>query len=459
VTADVLLVGLSHHTAPVALREQLAVDAERLGEELGTVRAEAGLSEGVIISTCNRVEVYATATDAQAAAAAIRRRLSHRAAPQDASPHLYERWGEDAVRHVFRVASSLDSMVVGEPQILGQLKGAYEAARTAGAVGPLLGRCFVHAFQVAKRVRTETSIAAGSVSVSSIACELARKIFGDLSGRRVLLIGAGKMGEAASKHLRKLGARLFVVNRSAERARELAEACGGQPRDYADLATELVSADVVITSTGSPRFILAEELLSGVMRARKRRPLFLIDIAVPRDVDPRVGELGNVFLYDLDDLQQVADENLAARRKEAVRAEAIVAAEVELFGQWLRSLEVKPTIVALRERFHAVVRAEIDRTLPRLSSLSPDERHALERMTDAMVNKLLHAPTTRLRDLANGADGPLLVDAARRLFELGDGDAPGDGVHAREEKGAPEAIASGPNRDLATASGRSGKGA
>jgi glutamyl-tRNA reductase len=450
-SAGFLLVGLSHHTAPLGLRERLAVGHDQLADALTTLHREARLAEGVLLSTCNRVEVYATAEDPAAAAAAIRRQLGHRAAPEDISPHLYERWGTDAIRHTFRVASSLDSMVVGEPQILGQVKGAYDAAQATGTVGPLLGRCFIHAFQVAKRIRTETAIAAGSVSVSSIACDLARKIFGDLTRRRVLLVGAGKMGEAASKHLRKLGAHLFVVNRSPERAQELASACGGQPRDYAELAAELVSADVVITSTGSPRAIIGEELLSGVMRARKRRPLFLIDIAVPRDVDPRVGNLDNVFLYDLDDLQKVAEENLAARRREAEVAEHIVADEVAQFEQWLRSLEVKPTIVALRERFRRVLRSELERTLPRLHSLTPDDRRALERMTDAMVNKLLHAPTSQLRELAEAMDGPLLVDAARRLFELHDAPAPS------QDPPTSESAPVSPSH-LATASGRSPKG-
>ncbi|MFW5925443.1 MAG: glutamyl-tRNA reductase [Myxococcota bacterium] len=418
-TRDILVVGLSHHTAPVGLRERLSVHTENTADELRSLMSQGTLQEGLLVSTCNRVELYATG-DPTETTASIRKHLGHRAAPDDVSPHLYERSGREAIRHAFRVASSLDSMVVGEPQILGQVKQAYDSAAAVGAVGPLLGRCFTHAFGVAKRVRSETGVAAGSVSVSSIACDLARKIFGDLQGRRVLLVGAGKMGETAAKHLGKLGARLFVVNRSPERAEQLAEACGGQPRDYADLANELVSADVVITSTGSPRFIVGEELVSNVMRARKRRPLFLIDIAVPRDIDPRVGELGNIFLYDLDDLQKVADENLAARRREAEAAEHIVLAEVEDFDRWRQSLEVKPTVVALRERFRRVVRHELERTMPRLRNLDSGERRSLERMCEAVVNKLLHAPTTQLREGGDEGDTAVLVDAARRLFELHD---------------------------------------
>lgn len=417
-SGDIVVVGLSHHTAPVGLRERLAFNTEHLGDEVRTLLQTGPLGEGVLVSTCNRVEVYASSPDPVEAAAVIRRHLAHRAAPEDLSPYLYERWGREAVHHAFRVASSLDSMVVGEPQILGQVKQAYEAATSAGTVGPLLNRCFTHAFGVAKRVRSETGIAGGSVSVSSIACDLARKIFGDLNGRRVLLVGAGKMGEAAAKHLRKLGARLFVVNRSPERAQELATACNGQPRDYSELPSELISADVVITSTGSPRFIMVEDMVGSAMRARRRRPLFLIDIAVPRDVDPRVGEMDNVFLYDLDDLQKVAEENLAARRREARAAETIVEAEVTQFEQWRRSLEVKPTIVALRERFRRVIRHELERTMPRLGKLEASERRSLERMCDAMVNKLLHPPTSQLRHGGDETDTTLLVDAVRRLFEL-----------------------------------------
>lgn len=447
-TRDILVVGLSHHTAPVGLRERLSVHTENAGDELRALMSQGTIQEGLLVSTCNRVELYATGDPAEATAS-IRKHLGHRAAPEDVSPHLYERSGREAIRHAFRVASSLDSMVVGEPQVLGQVKQAYDSAVAVGAVGPLLGRCFTHAFGVAKRVRSETGVAAGSVSVSSIACDLARKIFGDLQGRRVLLIGAGKMGEAAAKHLGKLGARLFVVNRSPERAQQLAHACGGQPRDYADLANELVAADVVITSTGSPRFIVGEELVGNVMRARKRRPLFLIDIAVPRDIDPRVGEMGNIFLYDLDDLQKVADENLAARRREAEAAEQIVLAEVEHFDRWRQSLEVKPTVVALRERFRRVVRHELERTMPRLRNLDSGERRSLERMCEAVVNKLLHAPTTQLREGGDEADTAVLVDAARRLFELHDEPAQERAPQAEE---ADHTAPSGVGRTATTAS-------
>lgn len=415
--SELFVVGVSHRTAPLDVRERLSSGAGNLAKELADLMRGGALGEGMVVSTCNRVEVYGSVRDPEAASEAARAYFRSRGGA-DVEPMLYEQWGEDAVRHAFRVASSLDSMVVGEPQILGQLKQAYEAAAAVGAMGSLLGRCVTRAFAVAKRVRTETDIAHGTVSVSSIACDLARRIFGELRGRRALLIGAGEMGEAAAKSLASAGASLRVVNRSAERAARLAEACGGEPRGYEQLASEMVAADVVISSTSSDRFVITRELMRDVARARRHRPLFIIDIAVPRDVDPRCHEMDNVFLYDVDDLQQVADENLAARRLAAEVAERIVTAEVEAFEQWRRGLTLTPTIVAMRARFREILRGELERTLPRLSSLSPKERKSLEKMCDAMANKLLHAPLTHLKEGADGPDGPALIDTTRRLFEL-----------------------------------------
>ncbi len=457
---ELLVVGLSHRTAPVALRERLAVPPEGAASELRTLMDTGAFREGMLVSTCNRVEVYGTATDPVAAGRAVRAHLGERAQPDAVGGFLYEHWGTDAVRHAFRVAASLDSMVVGEPQILGQVKNAYSTASAAGAIGPLLGRCFSHAFGVAKRVRSETGIAAGAVSVSSIAVELTRKIFGRLEGRRVLLVGAGKMGEAAASKLAKLGARLVVINRSPERAQQLARACGGEPRGHEALASELVAADVVVTSTSSHRFVITAEMMHDVVRGRRRRPLFLIDIAVPRDVDPRAHDMDNVFLYDVDDLSQVANENLAARQREADAAEAIVAAEVAQFERWRRSLDLTPTIVAIRERFQAVVRAELERTLPRLSGLGDKDRRALDAMCNAMVNKLLHKPLTELKEQADSPDGPRLIDAARRLFDLPQAE-PAQGAEDASRTAASEAAEDAAETaasvvDLATA--QSGKG-
>jgi len=414
---EILCIGLSHHTAPLAVRERLSVATEHMAEELGQLLGNGTVEEGILVSTCNRVELYAAASDPTKASRELKEYMQARTG-DDVAGYLYERVGRDAVHHAFRVAASLDSMVVGEPQILGQMKTAFSAAHGAGGVGMLLGRCFHRAFAVAKQVRTETGIAAGTVSVSSIAIELAQKIFGHLDGRRALLVGAGKMSEAAARSLAKRGASMYVVNRSRERAEQLAGACGGQARSYDQLVDELTAADVVITSTASPEPIITKKMMKAVAKARRYRTLFLIDIALPRDVEPSVAKLDGVFLYDIDDLQQVAQENLAARRKEAAHAEKIVAVETEQFEAWRRSLTLTPTVVALRERFRGVLEAELERTMPRLGSLSDKERKSLDKMVDAMVNKLLHQPLTQMKQSSTTPEGALLIDAARRLFDL-----------------------------------------
>ncbi len=420
--AEIFVIGVSHRSSPVELRERLAVPSAALPKHVKTLAERAELAEAVMISTCNRVEVYGVATDL-GGVRRVREALSTQLPPGELEPHLYERTGADAIRHAFRVASSLDSMVVGEPQILGQFKEAYAAATEAGMVGGLLDRCFERAFAVAKRVRHETAIASGSVSVSSIATDLARKIFGDLDAKRVLLIGAGKMGESAAKHLRKQGARLFVLNRSRERALSLANACGGEPRSLAELQSELVLADVAIASTSSDRFVVTRELMKEVVRARKYRPLFLIDIAVPRNIDPRVQEMDNVFVYDVDDLQKVAQENLSARKREAEQAERIVEVETRSFEEWRRGLDLKPIIVGLRRHVREVLGAELDRTLPKLSGEVTRDRATLDRMLDAATNKLLHQPLMELKRAAELGDQPM-IDAVQRLFPLFDASLP-----------------------------------
>ena len=415
---DFVVVGLSHRTAPVEVRERLAVTPDRLRDELLELSSSERLDEALLISTCNRVELYGTSADPVAAARSAKEAFARRLSTLAPDDVLYQERGVDVVRHVFRVASSLDSLVVGEPQILGQVKEAFDAAKGVGTVGTLLGRCFTQAFATAKRVRRETGIAEGTVSVSSIACELAKKIFGNLEGRQTLLLGAGEMGESAARSLRQTGTQLHVINRSDERAQRLAEACGGRAVSYERLSVELAQADVVIASTASEKFILTPELMKGVVRTRRHRPLFIIDIAVPRDVDPRIGSMDNVFVYDVDDLQQVAEENLSVRAREASRAEQIVEEEVEAFLSWRRSLELAPTIVALRERFGQIASEELKRALPRLHGSSPSDRAVLEAMGRSLVNKLLHEPTTQLKAGASEPDGALLIDAVRRLFDL-----------------------------------------
>lgn len=445
-----LVLGMSHRTSPVDLRERLAVDGPALIEQVRELQHALGVPEVVLLSTCNRMEIYLGGEERERVSRFARRWLDERAG-EPVDEYLYVHHGPEAVRHVFRVAASLDSMVVGEPQILGQVKEAYAAARAGGSVGTLLDRCFSHAFAVAKRVRTETEVAAGSVSVSSIAGDLATKIFGDLEGRRVLLIGAGEMGEQAARHLRSSGASLYVVNRSFEKAQALAEACGGHARELEQLASELSYADVAVASTSSPRFVITPEVMRGVIKSRRHRPLFLIDIAVPRDVDPRVGEMDNVFLYDVDDLEQVAQENMAARRREADKAEQIVDAEVAAFEQWRRTGALKPTIVGLRRRVKGVLEAELQRTLPRLSAMSDDDRRSLDRMIEAMTNKLLHRAISELKASADGPDAERLVDTTRRLFDL----EPLEELEPVESDPSSDAIAAGDNVvKLASAAGR-----
>jgi len=417
---DFVVVGLSHRTAPVEVRERLAVAPEALERELRDISAEAKLEEALLISTCNRVELYATSRNPVDAAHGAKVTLAKRLHGIAGHDVLYQERGIDVVRHIFRVASSLDSLVVGEPQILGQVKEAFDTASEAGTIGTLLNRCFSQAFSTAKRVRNETGIAEGTVSVSSVACGLAQKIFGNLEGRRTLLLGAGEMGEAAARSLRQTGTNLHVVNRSDERAEALARACGGRAVPYEQLATELAEADVVIASTASPQFILTPTLMKSVARTRRHRPLFIIDIAVPRDVDPRVGNMDNVFVYDVDDLRQVAEENLAVRAREAAQAERIIEEEVESFISWRRSLELAPTIVALRKRFGQVAEEELRRALPRLQGIGDSDRAVLEAMSRSLVNKLLHQPMTELKAGAGQPDGALLIDAVRRLFALVD---------------------------------------
>jgi glutamyl-tRNA reductase len=418
VPSQLLLVGLSHHTAPLDVRERLAIETEELPGTLKELCARALLSEAMLISTCNRVELYASCESAITASRAVRDFFSTRLSGKDLSSHLYEHSGKAVAKHAFRVAASLDSLVVGEPQILGQVKDAFTAAEGAGTIGALLGRCMHRAFAVAKRVRTETGIAAGAVSVSSIACELAKSIFGELTGRRVVLVGAGEMSEAAAKALAQQGTLLTVVNRNQERARAVAQTCGGEARDFDKLSLELVAADVVITSTSSPNYVITRELMQGVVKARRHRPLFLIDIAVPRDVDPRVENMDNVFLFDVDDLEEVANQNIAARKREAEQAERIVEEEVSAFEDWQRSLDLTPTLVALRERVRSVVRGELERTLPRLKSVTDAERKSLDAMCEAIVNKLLHRPLTELKKSRGEPDGAQLVESVSRLFEL-----------------------------------------
>jgi glutamyl-tRNA reductase len=417
----IVIVGVSHRNAPLEVREALAFARDRLAEALHLAQAEAGVSEAMILSTCNRVELYGRAEDEQAGAtlAAFLLRY-HGRAPTDFEPYLYRLEGEEAVHHAFRVAASLDSMVIGEPQILGQVKEAYLAAEQAGTLGATLAALRNRSVAAAKRARTQTGIGHNAVSVSYVAVELARKIFGELRDRHVLLVGAGKMSELAARHLVRQGARATVVGgRTLERAEELAAALGGRCVPLQSLRAEMAGTDIVISGTGAPGLVIRREDVEAARSARRgQRPLFLIDIAVPRDVDASVRELDGVFLYDLDDLRAVAEANLRERRKEAAAAEAIVDKEVREFLDWHRSLEAVPLLVELRKRADEIRRGELEKARRRLGPLTPEQEEALEAVTTAIVNKILHAPTVHLKEVARNGHHSEHVSLIRRLLGL-----------------------------------------
>ena len=414
--------GLSHKNAPVALREQLAVEEDKLRELLRDIQGDGVLPEVVVLSTCNRVEVYGVAeAPGEARAVAFRHLCRHRGLDLGAvEPVLYTHLDSDAVRHAFRVAASLDSMMVGEPQILGQVKDAFALAQACETVGPRLHTLFSQAFGVAKRVRTETEIARHAVSVSFAAVELAKKIFAGLAGRAVLLVGAGKMSELAAKHLVEQGAfPVYVTNRTWARAQDLARALSGTAVPWDELDTALASVDIVVTSTGATEPVVTAGAVARVMHGRRGRPLFFIDIAVPRDVDPGVDGLTDVYRYDIDDLKQVVDANLRERAREAQRAEALVEREVAKFLTRQGDVEVIPTIVSLRAHLEEIRLGEVKRTLARLPDATQETRAAIEALSTAMVNKILHAPISKLRESSRAGAARSWREAVHELFGLG----------------------------------------
>ncbi len=417
------ITGLNHKTAPVEVRERLAFDDAALGKALRELAAESGLAEAMIVSTCNRVEVAAVGPDeanARGAVAAFLAR-SRKIEPAAFEPHLYHHEGDQAVRHLFRVASSLDSMVVGEPQILGQLKSAYALAKAHGAAGGMLDTLLPRAFSVAKRVRTETEIGGSAVSVSFVAVKLAAEIFGSLKGRRVLIVGAGKMSELAARHLHRAGAdQIFVTNRTRDRAVEMAELFGGEVVEYNRFVAKLPEIDIVITSSGAPHYILLKEEMRHVIEVRRNRPVFVIDIAVPRNVDPAVNELENVFLYDIDDLQRVVERNRQGRQQHAEQAERIVDEEVARTMARLKARQAAPAIVHLQKQLEELRQAEIERLRPRFGALTPQQEEALDALTRGIIAKIAHGPITELRRNAGAPDGGEAVELIRRLFRLED---------------------------------------
>jgi glutamyl-tRNA reductase len=416
-----LVTGVSHKTAPVEVRECLAFPGPALPEALQSLKSRAGVSEACILSTCNRVEITVTTDDPADPQALVDEflRESRMVAPASIEPYLYRHAGQNAIHHLFRVASSLDSMVVGEPQILGQLKNAYGIAKAQGVLCGWLEGLLERSFSVAKRVRSETGIGQMAVSVSYAAVELARKIFGSLNNRTVMIAGAGKMSELAARHLRRSGAtHVFVTNRTHERAIEMAELFQGTPVEYSRFVAMLPEVDILIASSGAPHYILHKDEVQRVISARRNRPMFLIDIAVPRNIEPSVNDLDNVFLYDIDDLQEVVNANLRERVKEAERAEEIVKQEVERMMARLKVQEVAPTIVSLQEELERIRQAEIDKVRRKFGPVTREQEEAWEMLTRGIINKVAHGPISELRLQAGRPDGAHVIAAIRKVFHL-----------------------------------------
>jgi glutamyl-tRNA reductase len=414
------LIGVNHNTAPVEVRERLAIPESRLPEAMRLLVRHPGVDEGLILCTCNRVELLARTRNGGADLRSFLRGYFHVEAAQ-LDPHLYDLREAEAIRHLFRVASSLDSMVVGEAQILGQVKEAYATARAVGAVNSQLDLLLTRAFAVAKRVRTETAVGSSAVSIASVAVELAKKIFGSLQGKHVYLVGAGKMSELAARHLQANGAAsIFVANRTYERAVQLAAKFNGEAIHFSEIYNTCDRADIVITSTGAPVAIFRRSHGEMFLSRRKNRPMFFIDIAVPRDVDPEMNKVDGIFVYDIDDLQQAVTSHVADRKKEAERAEEIINSEVERFQARLQTLEVVPTIVSLQDHLETIRQAEIDRVRGRLGPLSPEQDLAIEALTRGIINKIMHTPISTLKTAARESEATTVIDLVRRLFNLQD---------------------------------------
>jgi len=418
---ELLVIGLNHNTASIAIRECLAFPEDILEDALSKIHTLSSVKENIIVSTCNRVEVYIATRETEKAIYDLKNFLSqfHGISLKEFEKSLYTHVGEEAVRHIFRVVSSLDSMVLGEPQILGQIKNAYDISQQTKTSGLILHRLLHRAFHVAKRVRTETKIAISAVSISSVAVELAERIFGTLKKKTVLLIGAGEMSELAARHLVSAGIeKILVTNRTYERALALAQGFRGEAIPFEEMGQGLKKVDIVISATNSPQYLIGHDQITKTMKDRRQKPIFFIDIADPRDIEPRVGDIENVYLYNIDDLQKVARENIKDREKEAQKAETIVQGEVVKFVNWYQSLEVTPTIVALRKKFEEIRKKELEKTLSLHPDLSEKEKQSLEALTSAIINKILHTPITLLKQTNEEAMTDLYLDALRALFGL-----------------------------------------
>lgn len=413
------LIGLNHKTAPVELRERLHMPEERIADALQALLQI--VPEALIFSTCNRVEFLVNQENLEDVREQLVRFWSEQRdlSVNEFEPFLYHHTGPDAVRHVFRVTSSLDSMVVGEPQILGQMKQFFAIAQQTKSIGATLNSLMERSFMVAKRVRSETTIAANAVSVSSVAVELATKIFGKLEGKTALIIGAGKMSLLSIQHLQSRGVRVILVtNRTFQKAAELAEQIKGRAVPFENLIDCLSESDIVISSTGSETFIVRTEHALRAMNLRKNRPMFFIDIAVPRDIDPQINQIDNTFLYDIDDLRAVADKNRQERQKEAQRAEEIVSQETEIFWGKLKAMDIAPTIREIQSRIDSMRKREMERTLKKLGPLTPEQQEAIEQLTASVTDKIVQSSFSELRQLANQPDGAEKIGLIKKLFRL-----------------------------------------
>jgi glutamyl-tRNA reductase len=423
---DVIVVGLNHKTAPVEIRERLSFNEHQVREGLAHLKCYPKIQEGLILSTCNRVEVYAVVGHADDGLEQVQQFLLNHAArygdeslKDETTKSLYFLSNREAIRHGLRVASSLDSMMVGEPQILGQVKEAFDLALHQKATGVVLNKLFKKAISVAKRIRSETRIAENAVSISFAAVELAKKIFGRLSGKEVLLVGAGEMAELAVRHLLSAGIeQLMITTRTYLNAVDLAKQFGGVPLPFEEFPKQLGQADIVLCSTGAAHPVITYDHVLQAIQRRKNRPIFLIDISVPRNIDPRANDIDNVFLYDIDDLQSVVEANVQERQREALKAEEIVAEEIGSMLRWLKSLEVIPTITALRKWADDIRLGELERARKKLGRLDPAQWEYVESLATGIINKLLHTPLVVLKDEANSSNGNLYIETARRLFLL-----------------------------------------
>jgi len=418
---DIVLMGLNHKTAPVTVRECLAFSEDETSVALKALQESPAITEAMLISTCNRVEVLMATSDTSSAADTVKIFFSKfkNLPVSEFEKSLYIHEGDDAVRHVFRVASSLDSMVVGEPQILGQIKAAYQFAISKKTSGVLLNKLLHRTFFVAKRVRSETGIGDHAVSISYAAIELGRKIFGTFEGKKVLLIGAGEMAELAVEHLiRNRAGEILVANRTFKNGVALAKRFKGQAIRFEEIVGFLDHVDIIISSTGSSDYVVTRDQVKGSIRRRRNRPIFFIDIAVPRDIDPEINRLTNSYVYDIDDLKGIVDENMEDRNREAIKGERIVDEAVISFRNWFESLDVIPTIVELRNKMEDIAKGEIEKTLQNLKHLSDEDQKAIARMTHAMINKILHDPTLMLKRNGHHQNKSVYLDATRKLFKL-----------------------------------------